>query len=136
MLRIQLSKELLWKFLKFGVIGFSGLIIDFGITYFCKEKLKIQKYVSNALGFTAAASSNYFFNRIWTFQSSNPRILMEYSSFLFVSIIGLGINSLVLYLLVSRYKRHFYLSKLAAILVTTFWNFAANYLYTFNHLRS
>src|SRR3989304_777808 len=113
MLQIQLSKELLWKFLKFGVIGFSGLIIDFGITYYCKEKLKIQKYVSNALGFTAAASSNYFFNRIWTFQSSNPRILMEYSSFLFISIIGLGINSLVLYLLVSRFRRHFYLSKLA-----------------------
>ena len=135
MLQIQLSRELLWKFLKFGVVGFSGLVIDFGITYFCKEKIKIQKYVSNALGFTTAASSNYLFNRLWTFQSSNPRILIEYSSFLFISVIGLGINSLVLYILVSRYKRHFYLSKLIAVIITTFWNFIANYLYTFNHIR-
>lgn len=136
MIQIQSYEELLWKFIKFGIIGFSGLIVDFGVTYFCKEKIKIQKYISNAIGFTTAASSNYFFNRIWTFQSNNPRILMEYSSFLVISTIGLGINSFVLWLLVSRFKQHFYLSKLGAIAITTFWNFTANYLYTFNYLRS
>ena len=59
------------KFLKFGIVGFSGVIVDFGITYFCKEKLRIQKFVSNAIGFCVAASSNYILNRLWTFQSTN-----------------------------------------------------------------
>jgi len=136
MIQIQLYEELFWKFLKFGIVGFSGLLVDFGITYFFKEKIKMQKYISNAIGFTTAASSNYFFNRIWTFQSNNPRILIEYSNFLLVSIIGLGINSLVLWLLVSRFKQHFYLSKLIAIIITIFWNFTANYLYTFNYILS
>jgi putative flippase GtrA len=135
MIPTQSYQEILWKFIKFGIIGFSGLIIDFGVTYFCKEKVKIQKYISNAIGFTTAASSNYFFNRIWTFQSDNPRILSEYSSFLVISTIGLEINSLILWLLVSRFKQNFYLSKLIAIIVTTVWNFTANYLYTFNYLR-
>ncbi len=128
----HLTLELFFKLIKFIVVGFSGLIIDFGITYLLKEKLKILKYVANAIGFTVAASSNYFLNRIWTFQSTNPEIFIEYSNFIIVSAIGLGINSLVLWMLHSLFKQHFYLSKLIAIAVTTFWNFFANLLYTFS----
>ncbi|MFH1320909.1 MAG: GtrA family protein [Bacteroidota bacterium] len=124
-------KILLLKLLKFCIVGFSGLIIDFGITYYLKEKIRIQKYIANAIGFTVAASSNYFLNRIWTFHSTNPRIFTEYSTFIIISLIGLGINSLILWVLVSKFKQHFYLSKLIAIIITTFWNFIANLLYTF-----
>ena len=69
-----LSRTFLVKFIKFGIVGFSGVFIDFGITYVCKEWLKIQKYMANSIGFTVAASSNYFLNRIWTFKSQNPDI--------------------------------------------------------------
>ncbi len=120
------------KFIKFCVVGLSGLIIDFGTTYLCKEKLKIQKYISNAIGFILAASSNYFFNRIWTFQSHNPQIVVEYSKFLAISIIGLGINSLILWIFVSKLKINFYISKFFAIAVVTIWNFLANAFFTFN----
>ncbi len=71
------TKAFLLKFLKFGVVGFSGLFVDFGFTYLCKEVFKIQKYIANAIGFTIAASSNYFLNRIWTFQSTNHEIAVE-----------------------------------------------------------
>ncbi|MEQ9064836.1 MAG: GtrA family protein [Vicingaceae bacterium] len=123
--------ELIVKFVKFGVVGFSGLLIDFGLTYLLKEKFKVQKFVANAIGFLSAASSNYFLNRIWTFQSQNPEIAHEYGKFLFVSLIGLGINSLVLWVLNEKFKLNFYFAKLLAIVVTTFWNFVVNYLYTF-----
>jgi len=67
-------KALFLKILKFGVVGISGIAVDFGITYLLKEKLGIQKYVSNSIGFISAASSNYYLNRIWTFKSQNPEI--------------------------------------------------------------
>jgi len=120
-----------WKFLKFGVVGFSGVFVDFGFTYVCKEWIKIPKYVANAIGFSIAASSNYLFNRIWTFHSHNPEVMMEFSQFFAISIIGLGINTLILWILVSKYKKHFYISKLFAIGVVTIWNFLANYFITF-----
>jgi len=126
-----LSWDIFWKFLKFGVVGFSGLFVDFGFTYLCKEIFKIPKYISNAIGFILAASSNYVLNRIWTFHSTNPEVMLEYSKFILISIIGLGINTLVLYILVNKYKKHFYLSKLFAIAVVTLWNFIANLLFTF-----
>lgn len=126
-----LSWPFFWKFLKFGVVGFSGVFVDFTFTFICKEWIKIPKYIANAIGFSIAASSNYILNRIWTFHSNNPEMFMEFSQFFAISIIGLGINTLILWILVSKYKKHFYLSKLFAIGVVTIWNFLANYFITF-----
>lgn len=119
------------KFIKFGVVGFSGVFVDFSLTFLCKEKLKIQKYVANAIGFTSAATINYFLNRIWTFHSKNPEIGLEYGRFLGISLIGLLINTFVIYLLVSKTKTNFYLAKLVAIFIVTIWNFVVNLNYTF-----
>jgi putative flippase GtrA len=59
------NKVFLLKFIKFCLVGFSGIFVDFGITYFFKEVVKIQKYVANAIGFSLAATTNYFLNRIF-----------------------------------------------------------------------
>ena len=131
-----LSKAFLLKFIKFGIVGFSGVFVDFGITWLTKEKLGIQKYLANAIGFTSAATTNYFLNRIWTFESTNPRVMIEYTEFFVISMIGLGINTLVLWLLVSRFKMNFYVAKIFAIGFVTIWNFLANALITFNPDRT
>ncbi len=132
MLYIQLVYENLFiKFVKFGLVGFSGLFVDFGLTYLFKEWIGIQKYIANAIGFMTAASSNYILNRIWTFQSENPNIAFEYTEFIIISTIGLAINTFILWLLVSRWNMNFYLSKVFAIAVATLWNFFANLLVTF-----
>ena len=126
-----IDKLLLSKLLKFGIVGCSGMIIDFGATYLCKEILKINKFLSNGIGFILAATSNYFINRIWTFNSQTEDIGIEYAQFMTVSVIGLGINSLVLFLLNEKLKWNFYFSKVIAIAITTIWNFFANLLFTF-----
>jgi putative flippase GtrA len=127
----MINELLLFKFLKFCIVGSSGMIIDFGTTWFLKEKVKINKYLANSTGFILAATSNYVLNRLWTFQSDNSHIGTEYISFMTISLIGLGINNLVLFLLTEKMKLNFYLSKLFAIGVVTIWNFIMNYLITF-----
>jgi putative flippase GtrA len=122
---------MIFKFLKFGIVGLSGMVIDFSITILLKEKFKVHRYISSSTGFIVAASSNYLFNRLWTFSSSNPRVLVEYSTFITISIIGLAVNNLFLYLFEKKFK--FYLAKLFAIGVTLIWNFFANYYFTFIH---
>ena len=128
---IQFVQDFLTKLIKFCIIGFTGLVVDFGLTYLSKEIIRIQKYISNGIGFTVATSTNYFLNRVWTFKSTNPDVFIEYTHFLFISMTGLAINSFILWFLVSKFKNKFYFSKLIAIIITTFWNFFANYLYTF-----
>ena len=45
------------QFFKFCVVGGSGVFVDFGVTYLCKEWLKLNKYVANSLGFLGSWAS-------------------------------------------------------------------------------
>lgn len=126
--------------IKFCVVGGSGVFVDFGITYLLKEKFSLHRYFANTAGFFSAATSNYVLNRVWTFNSTNPAIEREFTSFLLIAVIGLVINTVVLYFLSERAKfrlmpqnarLRFYLYKLFATAVVTIWNFFMNYFFTF-----
>lgn len=119
------------KFIKFGLVGASGLIIDFFITWLLKEKLYFNKYVANSFGFILAVSNNYILNRIYTFQNSDANIGEQFTSFLIIALIGFGINMLLLYLLQTYTKTNFYVSKIIITLIVFIWNFGANNWYTF-----
>lgn len=125
------DKIFLLKFIKFCIVGFSGVFVDFGITYFFKEVMKFQKYVANAIGFTTAATTNYILNRLWTFNSHNPHVFLEFSRFFIIALIGLGINSAIIWLMNGKFKVNFYLSKLVATVIVTGWNFLINAYFTF-----
>jgi putative flippase GtrA len=117
------------KLIKFGVVGFSGLIVDFGITYLFKEKLRVNKYVANGLGFSVAVVSNFFLNKWWTFEDAGQDYLSQFLTFTTVAIVGLVINQGILYLLHEKVKLNFYFAKLLAIGAVTLWNFGfSNYV--------
>lgn len=123
--------SMIGKVFRFSVSGVVGAVVDFGITYLFKEILKINKFVSNAIGFTLAATVCFFLNKYWTYESQNPQVWSEFFTFIVVSLVGLGINSLVLFLLTEKLKWNFYLSKCFAIGMAAVWNFLANLLVTF-----
>ncbi len=124
-------EHLISLFVKFAVVGGSGVVVDFSITWLLKEKAKINRYLANSTGFITAATTNYFLNRWWTFQSHNPEITKEYLSFIGIALIGLLFNNLLLYIFHEKTKLRFYLSKLLAIGIVTAWNFVMNYFFTF-----
>jgi putative flippase GtrA len=121
-----------FKIVKYGVVGFTGMIIDFTATWFLKEKAKINRFIANSIGFTIAAISNYLLNKYWTFHSQNTNVTFEFASFFLIALIGLLINNLVIFLLNNKLKMNFYFSKLIAIGVVTSWNFLLNYYFTFS----
>ncbi len=138
-------KPLILKFVKFGIVGASGMVVDFGVLYLMRNVAGLPDLWANTISFTAAATSNYFLNRIWTFRSHEKQVGVEYAKFLLVSVIGLGINNGVLLLsslmwpelyngtisLLGKNIEIFYLFKLLAIAITTLWNFFGNMLFTF-----
>ena len=119
------------QFIKFCVVGGTGVVVDFGITFLFKEKLTLNKYIANSLGFMAAASTNYLLNRWWTFRSHDPEVAQQYVQFVGISAIGLILNNIIIYLLNDKARLNFYLSKLIAIGLVTLWNFFMNYYFTF-----
>ena len=121
------------KFIKFLTVGLSGMIIDFSITYICKEKLTINKYLANSLGFSIAAISNFLLNKNFTYQSNNSDTATEFYWFMGIAIISLFIYNGIVWIGINKLNFKFYSSKMLAIFFITFWNFFAHLLITFHH---
>lgn len=129
-------RPLIFKFLKFGIVGVSGMVVHFGVLYLLRDVVHINQFVANTAGFITAATTNYILNRIWTFQSQEKQVGIEYLKFFVISLIGLGINNGTLWIggrLLPSWSDdwRFYILWIFAVGVTMLWNFFANYLYTF-----
>ena len=122
------------KIIKFALVGLSGMIIDFFITWICKEKLTINKYLSNSFGFSLAVVNNFFLNYYWTFQRNDNNINIDFAKFIFFAIIGLGLSNLFLFIFHRKFYVSFYVAKALAIICVFIWNFTTNYLFNFHSL--
>lgn len=121
------------KFIKFGLVGASGVVVDFGVTSLLRDVLHLNQYVANSTGFACAVISNYLLNRVWTFRSKNPGVAAEFGRFALVAVVGLALNNAMIYLLNELWHLPFYPAKLVATGVVMVWNFLANYFFTFKH---
>jgi len=125
--------EFLTKVLKFGIVGFIGMCLDFLVTWLLKEKLRLNKYLANSLGFTCAVINNFYLNLKWTFQvGGNQGTNVYLVKFILISIIGLGLNNSFVYLFSDRLKINFYVSKALAVVCVFIWNFSANNYFNFH----
>lgn len=129
-------RPLITKFIKFGIVGASGMVVHFSVLYLFKEIVGLNPFVANTIGFVTAATTNYILNRIWTFRSQEKQVAVEYLKFILVSVIGLGVNNGTMWitgrLLPDWFNDwRFYLIWVFAVGVTTLWNFFGNMLFTF-----
>jgi putative flippase GtrA len=124
--------EVLLKLTKFGIVGLSGMVIDFFITWLCKERLKMNKYLANTFGFSLAVVNNFFLNYVWTFQVKNNDIKIDFLKFILFAVIGLALNNLFLFYFHGKLKIQFYIAKALAIVCVFAWNFTTNYYFNFS----
>ena len=61
------------QFVKFGLVGASGMVVNFVIAHVLEKTTALSWFADFAIGFMVGGVSNYILNRIWTFGSRrNP----------------------------------------------------------------
>lgn len=143
---MAITKDFIGRFVRFGIVGTSGFLIDFSITAMLYEFFSLSIILATGVGFCFGATSNYILNRLWTWRSKNPNIKAEYAKFLGVSLIGLGLHYVILLICMAMESLHFtmfnfevnndWTSKLVATGVVLIWNFFANNFYTFRSVNT
>jgi putative flippase GtrA len=92
------SKEV-ERFLKFAIVGIIGAIIDFGVLNLLQAtalrpvepQLSLKVALATGTAFTSAVSSNFIWNRYWTYPDSRSRpIQQQLIQFFIVNVAGLG----------------------------------------------
>jgi putative flippase GtrA len=149
------------RFLKFSVVGVIGAVIDFGSFNLFANILGIVSVVASVLSFTAAVTSNFIWNRFWTYPDSRSKTIRQQAlQFGIISIVGLIIRTPIfaftegpLGRLVGRLIKSSIVERLPdwvppeainpeilggnlalalAVVIVLFWNFFANRFWTYS----
>ncbi len=127
----SLRKRGNWEQLaKFCVVGAAGYVVNLAV-YTALLELAGLHYVPAAIGsFLVAVTSNYTWNRLWTFRGQRGHVAYQGLRFLVVSTTALVANLLVLHLLVQAGVGKILAQAIAIVLVTPL-NFVGNKLWSF-----
>ncbi|MDH5400963.1 MAG: GtrA family protein [Candidatus Heimdallarchaeota archaeon] len=75
------------ELIKFGLVGASGILVNFFILFIFSTLLKWPNVIAILLGIIFSMLSNYILNRIWTFKSEG-KILNELLKYITGNSIG------------------------------------------------
>lgn len=126
------------KILRFGIVGLSGIFVNMGLLYVLTEVAGLYYLVSAAIAIETSIVNNFIWNDLWTFNSGGrlrfTRRLHRFVSFQAVSMGGLAINMLILYLLVEVGGIYYLIANLAGIFAAFAWNFMVNRHFTWKNV--
>lgn len=117
------KNKLLNQILKFGLVGGTAFVIDYVLLYFCTEFLHIHYLISSIISFTVSAIFNYILSIKWVFDVKKKQDVKDFVIFIILSVIGLGINSLIMYVMVEKFGVYYMFSKIVSTAVVMVYNF-------------
>ena len=86
-------RALIVQFLKFGIVGVIGFIVDVAVLMFATRVLGMGPYAGRVLSFVIAASTTWLCNRLFTFRGQGSgHAGMQWARFVTVSAGGFVLN--------------------------------------------
>jgi len=142
------------QLVKFGIVGASSTVINLAVLYVMLRLVHghwYDRYIDVTVAFLVSVVNGYYWNRRWTFKAAPTKALhTQFTQFLLVNTVGLGLDLLVIWLLSVPLEHQIHnlqaawptpkvervaviASQLVATGVAVFWNFFANRFWTFKH---
>jgi len=137
------------RFLKFAAVGVIGAVIDFGVMNLLTQAADMSLVMAGTISFVCAVTSNFIWNRFWTYPDSRSRpITRQLAMFFAVNIAGVAIRIPILHfvepplltmlngmgagILVSSEFLAKNLTLALAVGIVMLWNFFVNRYWTYN----
>ena len=116
---------------RYIISGWIAATVHFALLFFLVEWQSLNPTLASALGFTAAIFVNYSLQYYWTFSVSGPHRTF-FLRYLSVTMLTLGINTLLFWTLNAVMEIHYTIAQVVATGVVVIVNFAINQRYTFS----
>jgi len=135
LLRLRLSTLPINRFLRFGIVGASGVVVDMGLLFLLSDPSMLGWGLtrSKLIAAEMAIINNFLWNDAWTFkdisgqQSGLKHRLQRFGKFQLICLGGLVLNTILLNLQFNLLGINRYLANAIAIGVVTGWNFWLNF---------
>jgi dolichol-phosphate mannosyltransferase len=134
LLRLRLDSLPIGRFLRFAIVGLSGVFVDMGVLYLLSDPTTLGWGLtrSKIIASSAAILNNFVWNDLWTFrdiaarQSGMQQRLRRLLKFAGVCGLGLVLNVVLLNMMFNLLHMNRYVANLIAIAIVTGWNFGLN----------
>lgn len=117
-------KKLIEQIFKFGIVGVICFLIDCSALYILTEFCGISYLVSSAISFSVSVIVNYFLSMKYVFcAKKNVNKVSEFSAFVILSVIGLGLNEVVMWGCVEKIAIYYMIAKIISTIIVMIYNF-------------
>ncbi len=125
-------KKLINQILKFGVVGGIAFVIDYGILFLLAKVIGLNELISAAISFIVSLTFNYFLSTKWVFDAKK-QTPKEVIIFVLLSVVGLEINEVLIYLGTKKLGIDVMIVKLFATAIVMVYNFITRKLIIEKH---
>lgn len=133
------------RFMKFGMVGASGVVVNLVVLYLCQEFLfgaiasdSMRLNVSLAVAIFFATANNFYWNRAWTWSDRqhhpDKHLLLHFGQYAVAVWIGIALQFILTKLLVLH--MYYLIANASAIVLASVFNFLVNNFWTFRHHKS
>ncbi|MDO5478678.1 MAG: GtrA family protein [Clostridia bacterium] len=117
------------QFLKFSIVGTIAALIDVGVLVILKELMHFDVLIASEISFCASVVVNYLLSMAFVFKSKNESKVKEFVAFFILSVGGLGLNQLILWLGVHFVAIHYLAVKVFAMITVSLYNFVTRKIF-------
>lgn len=112
------------QIIKFGMVGGLCFLIDYGVMIFLTEVFNINYLISSGISFTVSVIVNYILSMRFVFETEKDDSAMKkFIIFVVLSVIGLIINQILMWILVDKLGIFYMISKIGATFIVMVYNF-------------
>lgn len=127
-------KKLIAQFMKFGIVGVIAFLIDYGLMVALTEFFGVPYLISNTISFTVSVVFNYVASMRYVFERRDDMSRhREFIIFVVLSIIGLILNDLFMWLFVSVWIIDYRIAKIIVTVLVAIWNFVTRKIFLEKH---
>ena len=117
-------KKLIAQFMKFGIVGVIAFVIDYGFMVLLTEVFGVPYLISTTVSFIISVIFNYFASMRFVFKRKDDMSRRrEFIIFVVLSVIGLVINDVFMWLMVDFLFIDYRISKIVVTFIVAVWNF-------------
>lgn len=123
-------QKLIKQIIRFAFVGGSAFVIDYGILYVLNQLLGVNHLVASTISFSVSVIYNYILSTVWVFDVNEEQTKTEQLVvFMVLSVIGLAINNLIIWIFVDNCGMYIMWAKVIATAVVMVYNFITRKIY-------
>lgn len=122
---IEKTNDLKIQFLRYIFVGGIAAVVNIGALYIFTDLFHLYYLLSNIFGFILGLITNYLLSKVLVFAKEQKfNKVIEFTIYAIIGVIGLGLDTLFLWLFTS-WGLYYLLSKIISTALVFIWNFGA-----------